>query len=191
MGAGLLLLAPQAAWAVDASIWAELAKVKKLEAKFDQVQERKVLKVPLKSTGSVRFERATTALSWLVESPARSSFSLVGQVAKMDYPDLGMSETIDLAQVPDASRLATSLLVWMQADATAVARDFDVAYSADAASLHPKDKTLQGLLSEIHIRFAPGPWRVREVDLLEPDGDKVHIVFHGVTLDGTAVADPA
>ena len=187
---GLLCVLAPRAWAVDGGIWAELARVQKLQASFEQVQNRAVLKVPLTSHGTVSFERARSALVWTVADPARSTFSLIGNVAKMEYPDLGMKETIDLAQVPDASRLASSMLVWMQADATAVARDFAVTYGADFASLVPKDTTLKALLAEIRIRFANGPARVREVDLVEPDGDKVHIVFRGVTLDGVPVPDP-
>ncbi len=187
----LLLLAatalPLPAWAIDASIWGALSKNSTLEANFEQVQERRILKVPLRSEGSVRFERATPALIWHVTAPSRSTFSLLGKIAKMEYPDLGMSETIDLAQVPDASRLATSLLVWMQADGEAVARDFTTSYLADTAVLRPKDPLLQALLSEIRVGVRPAPWRVHTVDLVEPDGDQVHITFSGVVLDGKPV----
>ncbi len=184
------LLAPRAGHAVDASVWAELGRVQRLDARFDQTQVRTVLKAPLESRGSVRYERPTSALTWQVETPGRSTFSLVGSVARMEYPDLGMKESFDLAQVPDASRLATSLLVWMQADPVAVARDFDTTYGPDTATLRPKDATLKALLSEIRIRFAAAPVRVRAVDLVEPDGDLVQIVFHTVRLDGVAIADP-
>ncbi|MFZ5482195.1 MAG: outer membrane lipoprotein carrier protein LolA [Myxococcota bacterium] len=186
----LFLLLPARAWAVDATIWAELARVAKLEARFTQVQHRAILKQPLTSSGEVRFERAGPKLAWTVTTPSRSSFLLDGAVAKMEYPDLGMSETIDLAQVPDASRLATSLLVWMQADAAAVERDFVATYGDDAASLKPRDEQLAALISEIRVRFAPGPWRVREVALREPDGDRVEIAFRSVVLDGKAAPDP-
>lgn len=184
------LLAPRASYAIDATVWAELARVQRLEASFEQTQVRAVLKQPLVSRGNVRFERATSALTWQVTQPGASTFSLIGSIAKMEYPDLGMKESFDLAQVPDASRLASSLLVWMQADGAAVARDFDTTYGADTATLKPKDPTLRGLLAEIQIRFAPAPMRVRGVDLVEPDGDRVHIEFQGVRLDGVAVSDP-
>lgn len=181
---------PLPAWAIDASIWGELSKTGTLEAHFEQVQERRILKVPLRSEGSVRFERATTALIWQVTRPSRSTFSLLGKIAKMEYPELGVSERIDLAQVPDASRLATSLLVWMQADAVAVARDFTPSYEADTAVLRPKDPLLQALLSEIRVGVRPAPWRVHTVDLVEPDGDQVHITFSAVVLDGKPIPDP-
>jgi hypothetical protein len=82
------------------------------------------------------------------------------------------------------------MLFWMQADAAAVERDFTATYSADGAALKPKDRQLAALLSEIRIRFAPGPWRVRDVALVEPDGDRVEIAFRSVVLDGTPIPDP-
>lgn len=184
------LVAPRAAHAVDGSVWADLAKVGKLEANFEQTQTRAVLKQPLVSRGVVRYDRGTASLLWQVVSPGASTFSLVGTIAKMEYPDLGMKDTFDLAQVPEASRLASSLLVWMQADAAAVSRDFDTTYGTDSATLRPKDPTLRGLLSELQIRFASAPTRVRSVDLVEPDADRVHIAFRGVRLDGVATTDP-
>ena len=186
----VLLVLPLRAVAFDTNVWTELGKVNVLAARFTQVQHRAILKQPLTSEGAVTYTRAGTKLSWTVETPSRSSFSLEGQVARMEYPDLGMSETVDLAQVPDASRLATSLLVWMQADPAAVARDFDTTYDAEGAVLKPKDPQLRSLLSEIRLRFASAPVRVREVHLVEPDGDRVEIRFHHVVLDGSAVPDP-
>jgi len=184
------LVAPRAALAVDGAVWAELARVGKLEASFEQTQTRAVLKQPLVSRGLVRYDRGAASLLWQVLAPGASTFSLVGTVAKMEYPDLGMKDTFDLAQVPEASRLASSLLVWMKADAAAVARDFETTYGPDTATLRPKDATLRGLLSELQIRFASAPTRVRSVDLVEPDADRVHIEFKGVRLDGVATTDP-
>ena len=180
LAAGLLLASSwQPALATDATIWTELAKQEELSAKFTQVQHRAVLKVPLTSTGTVRFSRPQS-LEWIVESPSRSSFTLKDAVATMSYPELNMTETIDLASVPDASRLATSMLVWMQADAGAVTRDFTVTYQADGASLAPKDPQLQKLLTRIDLTVAPSPWRVTAVVLTEPSGDHVDITFTDV-----------
>jgi hypothetical protein len=108
----------------------------------------------------------------------------------MEYPELGVSERIDLSQVPDANRLATSMMVWLQADASAVSRDFNVSYSGMSASLKPKDALLGSLLVEIQLSLASEPWRVASVQLLEPDGDRVEIAFSGVVLDGQPVPDP-
>lgn len=93
-----------------------------------------------------------------------------------------MTDTIDLASVPDANRLAMSLLVWMQADASAVDRDFSVTYSASGARLVPKDPQLQKLLASIDLTLAPSPWRVTAVELSEPSGDTVAIAFSNVVL---------
>lgn len=179
----------QPAAATDRDVWAELARVQQLQAQFTQTQYRAILKQPLVSEGNVAFTRAGSKLAWDVTTPSRSRFTLDGAVAKMEYPDLKVSETIDLAKVPDASRLATSLLVWMQADPAAVDRDFEATYGDGYASLRPRDEKLRALIVEIRIHFAEGPARVRAVHLVEPDGDRVEIAFRQVVLDGRPVPD--
>lgn len=180
-----------AAPVVDDRVWAALAQVQRLEARFVQVQHRAILKVPLESAGTVSFTRPDT-LSWVVERPARSTFLLQGSRATMDLPDVGAHEVFDLAAVPDANRLATSLMVWMRADAAAVARDFTTTWrqSPPGVDLHPRDPLLAGLVQTIRLDLAPDPWRVDAVQLLEPDGDRVDIHFSRVVLDGVAVPDP-
>lgn len=170
------------------AVWAELGRVKELSASFTEVQHRAILKSPLTSAGTVRFTRPDT-LVWSVTSPARSTFSLAGTVATMDYPDLQQHERIDLGAVPDANRLASSLLVWMRADAVAVDRDFTVAYTATGATLTPKDPKLQALVARIELTLGHDPAWVRDVALVEPDGDRSEIHFSGVTLDGVAVGN--
>jgi hypothetical protein len=175
---------------VDSGVWTELGRVNELAGSFTQVQHRAILRAPLTSEGTVRFTRAGSKLSWVVEKPSRSSFTLDGSTVRMDYPELGMSETVDLAQVPDASRLASSLLVWMKADPESVARDFDVIYERDGVALTPKDPDLRRLVAQIRLTLADAPVRVKQVELLEPDGDRVVIQFHHLVLDGSPVPEP-
>lgn len=179
------------AFALDASVWAELGRVKSLRAEFVQVQTRKILKKPLESRGTIEFDRPS-ALVWSVLAPYRSTFSLRGSRAVMDVPDVGTHEEIDLAAVPDANRLATSLMVWLQADAAAVARDFEATFtdSPPSVRLVPRDATLGKLVQALTIGLAPAPWRVARVVITEPTGDVVELRFTAVQLDGVRVPDP-
>lgn len=181
------LLTP--AWAVDATVWSELGRVTHLQAEFSQTQTRKVLKTPLTSTGSLEFTRPGQ-LTWTVRTPYASTFSLTAGVARMTVPSLQVDQTIDLNQVPDAGRLAASLMVWLQADATAVDRDFSVHYGASDATLEPRDSRLAGLLASIHLDLVANPWRVKDVTLTEPSGDHTDIRFSSVTLDGVRAPEP-
>lgn len=186
-----LALPAHATPVVDATVWAELGRVQSLAARFAQVQHRAILKVPLVSEGHVAFTRGGS-LSWVVERPVASTFTLAGTRATMDMPDVGAHEEFDLGAMPDAQRLATSLLVWMQADAVAVARDFDATYrqSPPGVELKPRDSRLAGLVELVVIDLSAAPWRVTGVKFTEPDGDRVDIAFTRVVLDGTAIPDP-
>ena len=186
-----ILLSPGTAGTVDGQIWVELGRVQQLQASFTQTQHRAILKNPLVSTGTVTFHRPDR-LDWNVQSPAASHFLLEGSVATMEYPALGVSERVDLAAVPEANRIATSMMVWLKADPAQVEREFTVTWRQDppGANLRPKDAKLAGILAEIQLNFLPSPWRVSSVDLKEPSGDSVHISFRQVVLDGQKVPDP-
>lgn len=175
------------AGAVDASIWAGLAATDQLSARFTQVQHRAILRAPLVSEGSLSYARQSGHLSWQVEKPSRSRFTLDGSIARTEYPDLGISETYDLAQVPEASRVAASMMVWLRADPAQVEAEFTVRYEGERVTLAPKDATLKALLAEIQLTVVPDPWRVSRVELVEPDQDRVVITFHDVVLDGRPV----
>jgi hypothetical protein len=175
--------------AADAGTWRALGTVSTLEAEFVQVQHRKILAKPLEGAGHLKFRRPEM-LAWQVRSPAASTFTLDRGVATMDYPDLGVHETIDLGQLPEAQQLAASMLAWLRADPAEVERDFVVTYGAKDARLVPREATLKALLAAITVTFAEAPVRVVAVRLDEPDGDWVDIRFRGIRLDGTAVPDP-
>ncbi len=176
--------------APDAAVWAELAKTHHLSAEFTQTQKRAILKKPLVSSGTIEFERPEN-LVWTVKLPAPSTFELHGSVASMEFPQLGLKERFDLDSMPDANRLASSLLVWLQADPAAVERDFTVHYLDAPARivLTPKSPSLQGLIKKMELHVKESPWRISGVNLEEPSGDTVDLAFHRVILDGKPIPD--
>lgn len=188
----LLATLPRHAQALDAAVWLDLGRVKSLQAEFTQVQTRKILKRPIESRGTVRFDRPAT-LVWAVLTPARSTFALDGNMATMDVPDVGVHEVLDLGAVPEANRLATSLMVWLQADPAAVARDFAATYTTSPPFivLVPLDPTLGRVVKTLELGLAEAPWRVDHARIVEPTGDTVDIRFSKVVLDGVPVPDPA
>ncbi len=188
----LLMAFPRPAMALDASVWLELGKVQSLQADFIQVQTRTILKRPLESSGAVRFDRPGT-LTWAVLTPARSTFSMGGGKATMELPDHRAHRVVDLATLPEFKRLAASVMVWLQADPVAVARDFTTTYAPSPPTivLIPVDPTLGRLVKTIELGIAESPFRVAHVRIVEPTGDTVEIRFSKVVLDGVPVPDPA
>jgi len=173
-----------------AGIWAELAKTSDLRAEFRQTQTRKILKKPLESRGHLEFQRPEH-LVWSVVSPTKSTFELKGSVATMEFPDLGLKDSFDLQAMPEAQRLASSLLVWLNADPATVEKDFSITYLDSPPRIHlePKEATLKGLIQHMELEVVPGPWRVSSVRMTEPSGDTVHLHFQSVVLDGKSVPD--
>ena len=67
------------------AMWRRLAEVPHLRAEFTQVQQRKLLKAPLTSTGILAFERPDK-LRWEVTGAASSVFVVSGTEVSARMP---------------------------------------------------------------------------------------------------------
>jgi outer membrane lipoprotein-sorting protein len=195
----LLACAPARAEVPDdaLAVWAEMARVQTLEARFVQIRTSRLLRKPLEARGLLRFERPDR-LCWTTESPARSALVMQGSRVGMAWPDLGVSEEVDLAGSPEAAQLVRGMMVWMAADLTAVERDWTVTWTPGEparALLLPKDPTIKAVLASLELTLGGLPRSVRSIVMLEPDGDRVEITLHdlrpGATLPADAFALPA
>lgn len=165
--------------------WVEMAKVKRLEARFRQTRHSSLLAEPLVSTGTLRFARPDR-LSWLVKSPSRSEMVMRGTTVAVRYPDLGVSETVDLASSPEASRVVRGMMVWLGGDLDQVLEDYDVTWrpgGGGTAVLTPKVPELTAVLSQVEIHLAGDPLRVERVHLVEPAGDRVEILLQDIRIN--------
>lgn len=166
------------------AVWADLSAVQSLRAEFTQTQHRKLLSVPLVSSGTLAFERPDR-LRFEVSEPSPSTFRMDGSTVELAYPDLDVVESVDLAGSPEARRLVEGLLVWLAADREAVEADYDWSWDPEAATiaLTPKRPALQALLSRIELTVTGEPAHVERVLLVEPDDDRVEIAISAVELD--------
>lgn len=165
--------------------WAELDRVQRLRAHFEQVQYRSVLSRPLASTGTLSFERPNQ-VRWEVERPARSLFVMNGTNVGTALPDLGHRESIDLAASPEAARFVQGLMVWLGGDLAAVQRDYTAVWKSGPPAvlvLTPRDPALVRLLASITLTLGGSPPQIERVVLVEPGGDRVEITFSAIERD--------
>ncbi len=178
--------------------WESMSTVRSLEARFEQKRATALLAEPLVSTGVLRFQRPDK-LAWVVEQPGRSTMVVSGSQVAMSYPDLGVYEQLDLAGDPDAERLVRSMMVWLAGDLEQVSRDYGVAWAAapagapegalHLATLTPRDTTMAALIARLELTLGGEPLRVLSVTMHEPDGDRVDITMHDVSLDPQLPSD--
>ncbi len=177
--------------------WEAMASVDALEAHFVQVRTSRLLGRPLESRGVLRFARPDR-LAWIVESPSPSTFVLVGDRVGIAYPELGVRDEVDLSDNPDMARLVRGMMVWLSGDLAAVQRDYLASWTPGSparAHLVPTDARLARLFRSIDLSIDGDPARVTAVDMLEPDGDTVHIELTdfrtGLEFEAGAFALPA
>ena len=175
---------------VVVAAFGRLAAPRTVQADFVQVQHRAVLTRPFQSTGHLVFERPDK-LRWEVAAPVASVFVMQGAQMGSAWPSLGVSERLSLAGRPELMGLVHGLTVWLQADAVQVAEDYEVVIEEEAPlalALTPRDATVRKWVDRIRLVVADdGTW-VRQVELIEPDGDRVAMTFAAVVLDGAPPA---
>jgi outer membrane lipoprotein-sorting protein len=178
----LLALSAHAAEVDADAVWRHLAEAPHLRADFTQVQERKLLKTPLVSTGTLAFERPDR-LRWEVNGAAASVFVVRGESVAARMPGVQQVTRVDLAQQPQLAGLVSGLTVWLAADSEALARSYTVQLESDRlVTLTPKDPMLLRAVSKLTLHIAPSRDHVSSVELLEPDGDRTTITLSNVDL---------
>lgn len=170
------------------ALWAGLASVQHLRAEFTQVQERRLLRAPLASTGTLAFERPDK-LRWEVRGAAASVFVVSGTEVSARMPGVDRVVHFDLATQPQVAGLVSGLTVWLAADAAALRERYDVTLPEQrVAVLRPKDSMLQQALSTLTVHVDPTGAYVSRVELLEPDGDRTTITLTSVDLESALAA---
>ncbi len=182
MVSGLLVAA---SFAQDPSIdevFVRLSGPKTVHASFTQTQHRAVLSRPLESTGSMVFVRPDK-LRWQVDTPTKVIFMLSGASLSTTMPDLGVSERITLAERPQYMGLVEGLTVWLHADANRVETDYDAAWRDGLLVLRPTRDELARWVQSFSLTLSADRSFVSQVELTEPDGDRVVFAFSEVRLD--------
>ncbi len=165
-----------------------MASAQHLRADFIQVQERRLLRAPLTSTGTLAFERPDK-LRWEVSGAAASVFVVSGTEVSARMPGVDRVVHLDLATQPQLAGLVTGLTVWLAADAAVLRERYDVTLPEErVAVLSPRDPILRQALSTLTVRVDPTGAYVSQVELMEPDGDRTTITLTSVDLESALPA---
>ncbi len=176
----VLALAGAARGEEPAEAWAKLASVQHLQARFTEVQHRKLLKAPLTSTGTLAFSRPGQ-LRWEVEGAGASTFVLDGEQISVKMPGIPATQHLDLASQPQLAGLVAGLTVWLAGDIAAVEERYALAWTLPrTATLTPKDPGVGKMVSSITLELAADASYIERVRMVEPDGDTMEITLSAV-----------
>ena len=159
-----------------------MATTQGVVAEFREVKLLALLDAPLETRGTLYFV-PPDKLARVTTSPAATRLLLTGD--HMRFEDEAGTSDIDLSANPVARQFANNLIVLWRGDRAALEAIYRLEFSADGASwklaLAPKSAPLDRFITSIRIA-GEGP-EIRDMDLLESDGDRTHTVFEKTEVD--------
>lgn len=173
-----------------AALFAAMAAIPGLEAKFEEEKHLSLLAVPLTSKGRICFQRAADGkggyLTRVVESPEASTVRITPRELRLENRD-GV-EVVDLQRSDKVRTFVTALVQVFTGDQQALDKSFTIAFAPDPATatgwtltLAPRGAPLDKMMKSLQL-VGDGKAVVR-IEMIDPNGDR--------TVTRIVGADPA
>ena len=155
---------------------AHMATTTGVVAEFREIKTLKLLDAPLETRGTIYYA-PPDRLARVTRDPAETRLVLDG--GHMRYRDAAGARDVDLASNPVARAFADNLIVLWRGDKPALEKVYALDFHADGTRwqlvLTPRGSPLDRFVRAIHLRGDGAA--MREMELVETDGDKTQTVF--------------
>lgn len=159
-----------------------MATTRGVVAEFREVKVLALLDAPLETKGTLYFV-PPAKLARVTTSPAATRLLLDG--SRMRFEDETGANDVDLAENPVARQFAENLIVLWRGDRAALEALYHLDFHADGArwtlGLRPKGAPLDRFIAS--LRLAGDGQTMREMELVETDGDRTQTVFTRTEVD--------
>jgi outer membrane lipoprotein-sorting protein len=159
-----------------------MATTRGVVAEFREVKVLALLDAPLETKGKLYFV-PPDKLARVTTSPAATRLVLDG--SRMRFEDETGTNDVDLAENPVARQFAENLIVLWRGDRTALEAIYTLDFHADGPrwtlGLAPKGAPLDRFITS--LRLSGDGQTMREMELLERDGDRTQTVFEKTDVD--------
>jgi outer membrane lipoprotein-sorting protein len=169
---------------------ARMAKTRGVVAEFHERKEIALLDAPLESTGTLYFappDRFTR------ETRTPSATRLVLDGARMRFQDATGVNALDLAANPVARQFAENMVALWSGDRARLERIYELSFAAEGArwqlALVPREAALRRFIERLVLRGDGA--QMRELELLESDGDRTLTTFTRSDVDHAFSAEEA
>jgi len=155
-----------------------------LSARFEQTRHLKALQDPLVTTGRLDYRKGGRLL-WHTDPPSESDLVLEGETATLKMPGMSSGQAFDLSSEPGMGKVFETLRAVLEADLERLTSLFELKVVRSqplGVSLKPRNEALARVLQGIRLDFDAG-YRLLQVSLREPDGDRTDIAFRDHVLE--------
>ena len=155
-----------------------------LSARFEQTRHLKALQDALVTTGRLDYRKGGRLL-WHTDPPSESDLVLEGSTATLKMPGMSSGQAFDLSSEPGMGKVFETLRAVLEADLERLTPLFELKVVRSrplGVSLKPRNEALARVLQGIRLDFDAG-YRLLQVSLREPDGDRTDIAFRDHVLE--------
>jgi Outer membrane lipoprotein carrier protein LolA-like len=159
-----------------------MATTRGVMAEFREVKVMALLDAPLETKGKLYFV-PPDKLARVTSAPAATRLVLDGK--RMRFEDETGASDVDLAENPVARQFAENLIVLWRGDRAALEAIYQLDFHADGATwtlgLRPSGAPLDRFITS--LRLSGDGQTMREMELIETDGDRTLTVFERTEVD--------
>lgn len=161
------------------------ADVSALRISFIQSSKLMLFDAPLEVAGTLTLEKPQN-LRWEYTKPAPSGFILHTD-GGLQWSGTEIDKDIQQSELsPPLHTLANQILLWLNMDEVALARDFYFQISQEASpviTLQPKDKVMAAYVQSIVIELPESLQGVQTITVTETNGSVVTLAFDTPTIN--------
>ncbi len=167
-----------------------MASTRGVVAEFREVKTLALLEEPLEARGTLYFQPPDRFVR-VTREPAATRLVLVG--SRMRFEDATGVNDVDLAENPVARQFADNLVALWRGDRARLEKLYRIEFAADGArwalGLAPRGAPLDRFIAK--IRLAGDGATMREMELVEADGDRTLTLFETSDVDHAFGAEEA
>jgi len=167
-----------------------MATTRGVVAEFREVKTLALLEEPLEARGTLYFQPPDRFVR-VTHEPAATRLVLVG--SRMRFEDATGVNDVDLAENPVARQFADNLMALWRGDRARLEKLYRLDFRADGSrwelGLAPRGAPLDRFIER--IRLAGDGAAMREMELVESDGDRTHTHFERSDVDHAFGAEEA
>ena len=162
-----------------------LAGLTSVRATYTQEKELSLFKRKLVIKGRLLLDDKG-ALLWITDEPVRSALTIRGDTLRQWDGESGRVSSLPIKRIPALPALMGQLQSWFRGDVDTLTRDYDVRVEAESPPVLacvPKSKTAAPF-SSVALTLNEKPLHIRQVELVETNGDRMTLRFERVELNG-------
>ncbi|MFW5925229.1 MAG: LolA family protein [Myxococcota bacterium] len=156
-----------------------------LGARFVEEKHISLLSAPLRTKGTLHYDREHEALARHTTRPSKSSVVVVD--GEVRFGDTRSSRSVQVDRNPVARALVTTFLHVLRGDGKALEREFEVKFEPASdergwrLTMAPRDAAVRRIFRRMRLEGRGA--RLTSLAILESNGDRTEMRFEGVDLE--------